>query len=185
VRAGIAWFGETYGEPGLTAVVGLASPSLASLLRAGEPALGLVTSGWYDTQLVGELLGLVERVACPADSKVFGAKLADAVGRDNVGGVNRPLFRLVSAPAIFAANAQRVWRTYVDEGTLSVRLVGPASFEARVSDWTRHHVNACEMMRGMLESTLRAVGYKDLVIGRSECLAKGGPHCQLDGAWKP
>jgi hypothetical protein len=37
----------------------------------------------------------------------------------------------------------------------------------------------------MLESTLRAVGYKDLVVGRSQCLAKGGPLCQLDGAWQP
>ena len=185
IRAGVAWFAEVYGEPGLSRIVELASPDLALLLRKDDPAFGIIASGWYDTFLVGELLGLLERVASPADTVAFGSKVADAIARDNVGGVYRALFRLVASPPMLEANAQRVWHTYVDEGTLSVSLQGPGSFEARVRGWSRHHPNVCRMIRAMIESTLRAVGYSGLVVERTGCVAQGEACCSFEGNWLP
>jgi hypothetical protein len=185
LRAGVAWFAEMYGEPGLARIVELASPELASVLRKDDPAFGIIASGWYDTYLVGELLGLLERVASPADPIAFGSKVAEAIAKDNVGGVYRALFRLVASPPMLEANAQRVWQTYVDEGTLSVSLQGPGSFEARVRGWSRHHPSVCRMIRAMIESTLRAVGYKGLVVERTHCVAQGDPNCAFDGTWLP
>ena len=185
IRAGVAWFAEMYGEPGLARIVELASPELASVLRKDDLAFGIIASGWYDTYLVGELLGLLERVASPADPVAFGCKVADAIARDNVGGVYRALFRLVASPPLLEANAQRVWHTYVDEGTLSVSLRGPGAFEARVRGWSRHHPNVCRMIRAMIESTLRAVGYGGLVVERTGCVADGHPTCTFDGNWLP
>ena len=183
IRAGVAWFGDTYGEMALERVVDLASPELRALLRPGDPVFGLIASGWYDTLIIGELLELVERVAAPPDSLAFLTRVAEAIARDNVGGVYRALFRLVASPPLLEANAQRVWRTYIDEGTLSVSLGAPASFEARVRGWSRHHPAVCRMLRAMLESLLRAVGYTALVVERTQCAGLGDPCCVFEGNW--
>jgi hypothetical protein len=185
IRAGVAWFGEAYGDAALERVVELSSPELRALLRPGDPVFGLIASGWYDTLLIGELLELVEHVAAPADPLIFGGRVADAIARDNVGGVYRALFRLVASPPLLEANAQRVWHTYIDEGTLSVSLGAPGSFEARVRGWSRHHPAVCRMLRAMLESLLRAVGYTALVVERTQCAALGDPCCAFDGNWVP
>ncbi len=183
VRAGIAWFGEMYGQPALARVVELASPELKGILRSKDSVFGLIASGWYDTQLVGELVELIECVASPANRAAFGASVGEAIAHENVAGVHRALFRLVASPEALEANAQRVWRTYVDEGTLSVRLGGAGRFDARVRGWARHHPSVCRTLRAMLESSLRAVGYTALVLERTQCVALGDTQCAFDGRW--
>jgi hypothetical protein len=147
IRAGVAWFAEGYATAGLERVHELASPELRGILRVGDPTFGIIASGWYDTQLMGELLDLVERVASPADPMAFGSRLAEAIARDHVSGVYRSLFRLVDTPPLLEANAQRVWRTYFDEGTLTVASRGVGLFEARVRGWAHHHPSVCALMR--------------------------------------
>jgi serine/threonine protein kinase len=183
VRAGIAWFGEVFGDAGLARVVELASPELRAILRPKNPVCGLIASGWYDTQLVGELIELIERVASPADPVAFGASVGEAIAIDNVSGVHRALFRLVASPSLLEAHAQRVWRTYVDEGTLTVRLRSRAAFDARVRGWAHHHPSVCRTVRAMLESSLRAVGYTALALERTQCVALGDTQCGFRGAW--
>jgi hypothetical protein len=183
LRAGLAWFADAYGQPGLARVVELASPELKGILRSKDPGFGLIASGWYDTQLVGELVELLECVASPSNRASFGSSVGDAIARDNVGGVHRALFRLVSSPPSLEANAQRVWRTYVDEGTLSVRMRGEGVFDARVRGWSRHHPSVCRTLRAMLESSLREVGYTALVLERTHCVGLGDTQCVFDGKW--
>jgi hypothetical protein len=183
VRAGIAWFAETYGKPGVDRLLELASPELRSLLRPGDPVFGLIASGWYDTLLIGELLELTEHVASPSDTALHERRVAEAIARDNVGGVYRALFRLVASPPLLEANSQRVWRTYLDEGTMSVTLGGPNTFEARVRGWSRHHPAVCRMIRAMLEALLRAVGYTALVVERTQCVGLGDGCCAFEGTW--
>jgi serine/threonine protein kinase len=184
VRAGLKLFTEAYGDTGFERVLELASPELRALLQKGDPGFGIIASGWYETALVGELLELVERVASPADPELFLETVAEAIARDNVGGVYRSLFRLVASPPLLEANAQRVWRTYVDEGTLTVRLVGKRSFEANIRGWTRHDATVCRMLRPMLERLLRATGYAGLVVRRTQCVANGeATQCTFVGQW--
>jgi hypothetical protein len=144
-----------------------------------------MASSWYDTQLIGELFEVIDAAAAPADLAVFHKRSVEAIARDNVGGVYRALFRLVASPQLLQANGQRVWRTYVDEGTFEVALGAPGWFEARVRGWSRHHRSACFMLRMMLESLLRAAGYKALVIERTSCVARGDPYCAFEGKWVP
>jgi hypothetical protein len=98
------------------------------------------------------LLEHLERVAAPVDPEAFASRLSEAIARDNVSGVYRALFRLVAAPPLLEANAQRVWRTYVDEAMLVVSLRGAGQFEARVRGWSRHHPAVCRILSPMLES---------------------------------
>ncbi|HEY1697698.1 MAG TPA: protein kinase [Polyangiaceae bacterium] len=183
VRAGIAWFGDTYGELGLERALDLASPELRAILRPRDPVFGLIASGWYDTLLIGELLELIERVAAPPDVPAFQARVAEAIARDNVNGVYRSLFRLIASPPLLEANAQRVWRTYVDEGTMTVTVSRAGAFEARVRGWSRHHPAVCRMLRAMLESLLRAIGYTALVVERTQCVGQGDGCCAFEGIW--
>jgi serine/threonine protein kinase len=183
VRAGLAWFGNTYGGLALQQVGEVASAEVHAALRVGDPLFGIMPSGWYDTQAIGELLYALESVAAPAEPEAFVSRLAEAVAHDNVRGVYRALFRLVASPALFEANAQRVWRTYVDEGSLTVHVRSPASFEARIRGWSRHHAAVCRILRPMLEHMLRAVGYTALVVERTECVGEGATQCSFAGNW--
>jgi hypothetical protein len=183
LRAGLAWFMDAYGASAAAHVMDSASAELMATLRVGDPALGVMPSGWYETQLVGELLIAMERAAAPADPEAFVARLAEAIARDNVRGVYRSLFRLVASPSLLEANAQRIWRTYVDEGTLAVRVLSRNSFDARVRGWSHHHTAVCRMLRHMLEQLLRTVGYRDLVVERTGCVIDGAAHCSFAGSW--
>jgi hypothetical protein len=155
------------------------------MLRPADPALGLIASGWYDTQLIGELLGLAEHVAQPLDPAELGLRIAEAVARDNVGGVYRALFRLVASPKLLEANAQRVWRTYVDEGTLAVELTGDGAFRATVRGWSRHSMNVCRFLRPLLERLLLEVGYRSVAVERLGCVGSGNTQCSFSGTWAP
>ena len=173
MRGSLGSLGDLQGNAGVARVVDFASPELRAILRPKNTACGLIASGWYDTQLVGELIELIERVAAPVDPAAFGASVGEAIAQDNVTGVHRALFRLVSSPALLEAHAQRVWRTYVDEGTLTVRMRTRGSFDARVRGWTHHHPSVCRTVRAMLESALRAAGYSELLLERTHCVGLG------------
>jgi hypothetical protein len=185
LRPAIAWFAQMYGEAAVARIAKLASPELSAILRPDDPVLGIIASGWYDTQLIGELIGLIGLVAKPVDPGAFDLHIAEAVAKDNVGGVYRSLFRLVASPRLLEANAQRVWRTYIDEGTLSVQLIGSRSFLAYVRGWSRHHSEVCRMLRPLFECLLRAAGYADLHVQRSACIDRGNTQCMFEGTWTP
>ena len=185
MRAGLLWYAESYGEPLLAKVFDQASPELRSVLREGDPAFGIMASAWYETALMGELLDLLDRVAAPEDSAEFSSRLAAAVARDNVNGVYRALFRLIASPPLLEANAQRVWGTYIDEGTLTVRVLAPGSFEGRVRGWSHHHATVCEMLRPFVEHLLRSIGYSALVVERTQCVDNGDGQCLFFGTWLP
>ncbi len=185
IRAGLLWFCDAYGEPLLARVLENASPELRSLLRASDPAFGIMASAWYETALMGELLDLLDRIASPEDSREFSSRLAGAVARDNVNGVYRALFRLIASPPLLEANAQRVWGTYVDEGTMTVRVLAPGSFEGRVRGWSHHHATICRMLQPFIEHLLRGIGYSACVVERVQCVDDGDGQCLFHGTWLP
>jgi serine/threonine protein kinase len=185
LRAGLAWYAGAYGPSVLARIGTMASPELHATLRLQDPEFGIMPSGWYDAAVAGELLDLLDRAATPSDSEIFLSKLAQAIAADNVSGVYKSLFRLVSSPAMLEAHAQRVWRTYIDEGNLSVRITGRGSFEAHVTGWSRHNATVCRFLRPLTEQILRAVGYTALVVERTACIEDGETSCAFDGIWVP
>jgi serine/threonine protein kinase len=185
IRAGLLWFADTYGDVLLARVHERASPELRSLLRPGDPAFGIMASGWYESHLIGELLEVLDKLAAPSESSELASRLAAAVAHDNVNGVYRALFRLIASPPLLEANAQRVWGTYVDEGTLTVRLLVPGSFEMRVRGWSHHHASICHLLRPLVENMLRSVGYNALVVERTQCIDHGDGQCMFHGTWLP
>jgi hypothetical protein len=154
--------------------------------RVRDPVFGVMASGWYDTQLVGEFVRALEHEAAPADPADFVRRLGAAIARDNVNGVYRALYRLVASPQLLEANAQRVWQTYSDEGTFSVRRIDTplaASFEGTIRGWTHHHEAVCRLIAPIAEHALRVLGYGTVVVERRSCVAHGGAFCVFEGRW--
>ena len=185
IRAGLAWYSDVFGETALERVYERSSPELRSILRLGDSAFGVMAASWYDTILIGELLEVLESEAAPDDGDEYVDRLAEAIARDNVNGVYRALFRLVASPTLLEANAQRVWRTYCDEGTLEVQLLDAGFFEGNVYAWNRHHAAVCRILRALVEQVLRAIGYTAMTVERTRCVGVGDPQCTWEMRWLP
>jgi len=179
----VTWFVDAYGQDAMAQTAQLASHELRDHLHLGDSPIGIMASAWYETPLLGELLELFERVAAPVDPSAFSSRLAEAVARDNVAGVYRALFRLIATPPLLEANAHRVWQTYVDEGTLGVRLREPNVLDARIRGWSRHHPAVCRTIRPGIEHVLRAIGYKAPAVTRTACVALGDGVCSFEVKW--
>jgi hypothetical protein len=132
---------------------------------------------------VGELLTLIEKVSSDDDAETHNDALAEAIAKDNVSGVYRSLFRLITTPAMLEANVQRVWRTYFDEGTLIVRAPRPGELFLEIRHWTHHHAQTCKVVGYAIQHVLRAVGYNGLVIERTQCVSQGDPTCAYEGVY--
>jgi hypothetical protein len=185
IRAALAWFQSTCGDDSLTRVYEQSSPDLRAMLRMEDPAFGVIASGWYDTACIGELLGLLERVADPADPDAWMNTLTTAIAKDNVNGIYRSLFKLISVPKMLEAHAHRVWSTYIDEGTLIARVPSPGQLGVEIRQWAHHDSNVCRTVGFMIQNVLRAVGYTGLVIERTQCVDQGDGLCAFEGMYLP
>ncbi len=183
IRAGLAWFTATFGPGAITRVYDLASPTLQSVIQLGDPACGVIASGWYDLANAGELLDIMQRVADPEDADAYLNLLTGAIAKDNVNGIYKSLFKLISSPAMLEANSQRVWSTYIDEGTFIARVPAPGTIEIDVRGWTHHQATVCRTVGYMIQNVLRAIGYTALVIERTQCVGDGDAMCAFEGMY--
>ena len=188
IRTGLLWFAQKYGADLIARTAATAPPELRAMIRLDDPAFGIVASGWYDTARIGELLVMLERAAGVEGeeaSEEYNNALCSAIAQDNVTGVYRSLFRLITTPPMLEANAQRVWRTYVDEGTLTATAtrLGELRFEVRA--WTHHHPQLCRVVGFVMQHVLRAVGYDALVIEQTQCIAMADGFCGFEGMYLP
>jgi hypothetical protein len=185
IRAGLLWFGKIHGAESIVRAYELASPQLQSMLQLSDPACGIIPSGWYDVGCIGELLEILHRVADPPDLEEYENALTTAIADDNVNGIYRSLFKLVSSPSLLVANAQRVWATYVDEGTLIARAPTRGTLEFEARGWTHHHATVCRTVGYMIQNVLRAIGYNGLVVERTQCVGDGDSICAFEGMYLP
>jgi serine/threonine protein kinase len=183
IRAGLQWYAHTYGDRAMTGIFDRATPDLRAMLRPTDAAFGIIASGWYDVQLVGELLELMEQTAADDDLEAYTNALTQAIAKDNVGGIYRSLFKLVSTPSMLEANVQRVWRTYCDEGTFVARVPTTGQMSAEIRGWVHHHPTVCRVVGSMMQNVLRAVGYQALIIERTQCVSSGDAYCAFEGLY--
>jgi len=185
VRSGMLWFAERYGVETIARLWERSSAELRAIVRLDDPSFGIVASGWYDTRVVGELLAQLEESIGADDPDAWANALAEAIAKDNVGGVYRSLFRLITTPAMLEANAQRVWRTYCDEGILVASAPRAGELHLEIRHWTHHHGHTCRVVGFAVQHVLRAIGYEALVIERTQCVAEGDTVCAFDGMYLP
>ena len=185
IRPALAWFSSMYGGDALRRVLEGASPGVRAMVRGTDVTFGIVPSGWYDSGAVSELLELLESVAAPADRDAFLQQLTTAIARDNVGGIYRALFRLITTPSLLEQNAQRVFATYFDEGVLSATVPRAGEMVLALRGQTRHYDRLCAATCAAVQNVLRLAGYTSLVLERTLCQSEGHPHCVFEGFYLP
>lgn len=183
IRAGLAWYAHTFGEDALMRIYDLASPELKGMLRPHDPAFGVIASGWYDTALVGELLEGMEQTGAGDDVEAYLGSLTAAIAKDNVHGIYKSLFRLIATPSLLEANAQRIWRTYCDEGTMTAKAIAPGQLTCDLRGWTSHHATVCKVVGFLTQNILRSLGYTAIIIERTACVADGAGSCVFEGLY--
>jgi hypothetical protein len=83
------------------------------------------------------------------------------------------------------AHAQRIWSTYVDEGTFMARVHAPGQVGVEIRGWAHHDTILCRTIGFMIQNVLRAVGYTALVIERTQCVDQGDGLCAFEGMYLP
>jgi serine/threonine-protein kinase len=185
IRAGLTWYGATFGPGALRSVYERASSELRAVLRLEDASFGIIASAWYSVPAIGELLELLEKVSGTEDEGAYRSALSAAIARDNVSGVYRSLFRLIATPPLLEANIQRVWRTYLDDGV--ARGVAPKLGELalHIGEWEFHHPKVCETVGYFAQHALREVGYRAAVVDRVACVTEGASECVFETLYLP
>ncbi len=180
VRAGLRWVATTYGVETVKAVHEQGSEALRAIIVPGLPTFGILSSGWYDQLVIGELLDLILRVTKPPSVPEHFRQMAIAVAQDNVHGAFRSLFRLITTRSLLVAHAQRVWANYFSAGTLVATSPREGEIVLSARDAPTHHDATCLMTSAVIERILLEVGYKGATLERKQCRGHGGSECVFE-----
>src|SRR5258708_14085014 len=84
VRAGVGLISATYGLEVVQRIFDAASPGLRKLIVPGLSSFGIISSSWYPSALIAELLDLAVRLAVTSGREVeHEAGMSDAIAADN------------------------------------------------------------------------------------------------------
>jgi hypothetical protein len=180
VRAGLHWVATTYGVDTVQKVHDRGSPGLRATVIPGLASFGILSTGWYETAVISELLDVIVEVTTPPSVEEHFARMADAVATDNVNGVYRTLFRLIATRPLLLMHAQRVWGSYFSDGELVVTSAREGEFVFHACDGETHHTSLCMMTSLVLERILKLVGYKGATLERKQCRGQGAPECVFE-----
>ncbi len=181
VRAGLRWVAEKHGMQAVEGVYARSSTQLRSIIVPGLSSFGIVSSSWYEATLIGELLDVIVHVTkAPNDGREALAGMAEAIARDNLKGVYQSLFRLIATRPQLIAHGQRVWRSYYNDGTLTVTSEREGELLFSVSETREHHLRLCVMTSLVLEQILEKIGYSGASLTRLSCIDKGARACTFE-----
>ena len=180
VRAGLRWVTMTYGDDCAQKICEEVSPPLRAKLIAGLSSFGVLSTEWYDVNLIGELLDVISNVTRTTQLVDHLDRMADAVAADNVQGVYRSLFRLIATRPLLIAHANRVWSNYFSSGSLLVRSPREGELILTSSGAKAHHSSLCTMTSRVLEKILLRVGYKGATLVRAQCRGSGDRDCVFE-----
>lgn len=176
LRAGMQWVSRTYGMSAVQSIYDAGSPGLRAAIVPGLSSFGIVSSSWYDIEVVAELIDLIDTVTRPGDLEAHWSSIADAIATDNLSGVYRSLFRLISSRELFVAHSQRVWSAYFSAGGLAVTSPRAGELVLEVSG-VRHYEPVCRTSAAIIEKLLGKLGFIGASLERVRCVSSGAPLC--------
>ncbi len=179
IRAGLQWVSSTYGMGAVQAVFDAGSPELRKALVPELSSFGVLSSSWYTVGVVAELLDVVDAVTAPKDLQAHWREMATAVAADNVSGVYKSLFRLISSRTLLVAHAQRVWRSYFNDGQLVVTSPREGELVLCVRT-TEHHESLCRTTANVVQQIFGRIGFKGATLARTRCRTRGASLCMYE-----
>jgi hypothetical protein len=183
-REFVAYYRATYGAELLAAHVRAMPPRLAQDLDAADPALGVLTSQWYEAKVVHALLDEIARDKNEAALRELAIGASSAVMRATLRGLYRVLFEWMATPERYARYAPKLWGSYYDSGEVTVALLpdGMGSTSV-VRKWGSHHPLICELNRGAAVQIFTAMGCQGAECERVRCVSRGDADCYFVTRW--
>ncbi|HMI93826.1 MAG TPA: hypothetical protein VK509_20775 [Polyangiales bacterium] len=184
-REFIAYYRTTYGAEGLAAVVTAMPPVHRRELDLRDAALGVLASEWYAAEVVHALLDEIARGKSEFALRELAAAASAAVMRATLRGLYRKLFEWMATPERYARYAPKLWGTYYDSGEVVVEFVpGELLATSTTRNWRSHHPLICELNRGASVEIYTAMGCRDVICDRAQCISRGDPHCRFLTRWR-
>lgn len=184
-REFVAFYRASYGAEALAGHVREMPERLATELDAGDSTLGVLTSQWYEAELVHALLDEISRGKSEAALRELAVAGSRAVMRSTLRGLYRMLFEWMATPERYARYGPKLWSSYYDSGETRIELMpdgnGAISW---VRDWRSHHPLICELNRGAALEIYGAMGCTEVECERMQCVGRGDPECQFVTRWK-
>ena len=142
---------RNFGEDGLRRAIEATSPETRQAI--GDPARpAILTQGWYDCRLVGDVTRAVDRTCGRGD-----LALARAAGKhvafEDVNRFFKWLLRLTS-PATLFTRAASVWNNYHSSGTYVVDRLEGRRARIRIENWDSADPVLCKRIEGWIERAL-------------------------------
>jgi hypothetical protein len=182
-REFLLWADETYGARRFHEVLAAVPAPLRALVRADEPALGVLASTWYPAALVHAILDGLFAGMPPHVRHAVLHDACEAVVPRMIRGVYKLLFQVVASPALYARHIQRAWNQLHNTGERRIELVGPTTAHSTIAAWAGHHPALCEITTETMAAVFRAMRCRDARAERVTCVADGAPECRAIVRW--
>lgn len=159
-------------------------PDVAAQLDAGDDALGLIASAWYDVTVVHVMLDAIVAPYPAGDRHVLIKTAAREAVKSSMNGVYKFVVAQIVTPSFYARNIQRLWRMLHDTGSREIQIVREGHAISRTWDWPGHHPLLCEVTIETMCAIFELTGGKEVVARRTQCVSHGASECVADVRWR-
>jgi hypothetical protein len=175
VRQMFIWLEEELGQARVMEIVDELDHD--DLLNTDLPAFGVLSSRWYDADLMHALCSSITRGLdreAARDLAYRGAQQALSV---TFGGVQRALMKRIASPALHQLLCNRLWRFHFDSGTVSVDLPEPKTSVVSYIGWATHNSFICDFCTASDVIIYGAMGLEDVAVSQLRCIDEGAADC--------
>ncbi len=178
IRAFLVWYQGRYGRERMAELIQRVPMPHRAALSLERDGFGVLANGWYPAPMVHAVLETMEQLHGRAEMPSLLREGCEHATAALLRGVYMLLFRMVASPPMYSRNIQRAWLKLHSSGERELTLRGPDEAESFIRNWPDHHPWTCLLAHETLRFAFRAMGYRQVEVERTRCVAEGHPHCQ-------
>lgn len=177
IREFALWYEGRHGTAYVDAFLGLLPPNHHDLVWTGRPALGIVSTTWYPSEVVHALLDAVSQGRTDEAMRSLIRNANEVTVAKLSRGLYQLLFKMVASPALYAKHVQKAWRTLHSTGMRKV-VLSQGLADSTIDAWSGHHRWLCLVTMETMRAVFGAMGCTNVVLERTECVHDGHPRCR-------
>ena len=182
LRETVLWLEKELG-PARVRDAAQAMGSFRDAMSASLPALGVLSSQWYDGALVHGLFDAMFRGLTRAEISSLAYRATPVAVGASLGKFQRALLRRIASPALHRAFAQRLWDQHFDTGAVRVELPREGASIVRFSSWTTHHPFICDLCSASDIVIYEAMGLPNVRVRQLSCVDDKKSDCSHEVTW--
>lgn len=177
IREFALWYEAHHSNDYVAAFLRLLAPAHHDLVWRDRPALGIVSTEWYPSEVVHALLDAVAQSRTDDAMRLLIREANEVTVAKLSRGLYQLLFKMVASPTLYAKHVQKAWRTLHSTGTRKI-VLSKGLADSTTESWPGHHRWLCWVTTETMRSVFMAMGCTNVVLERSECVHDGHPRCR-------